>query len=75
MKPKDIEVGGFYVHKRGWDVRHMVEIRPDGDFFWQSYDIDNGAPLDYGVCSAKGMAAWALRRATPEEISRLRVGH
>jgi hypothetical protein len=72
MRRSDIEKGCFYV---GGSVNRIREVTEAHDWAvdWRDLDPDNLPDWGYferkGNCSPKSFAAWAKRRAEPDEVS------
>jgi len=72
LKRSDIHRGGFYVGGSMDRIREVLEAH-DWWVDWRDIDPENLPAFSYftrkGNCSPKSFAAWAKRRATPEEVS------
>ncbi len=73
MRKADIQQGGFYIGGK-WDerIREVLVFQPDFQVDWRDIDPDSISPLSYGMprgsCAPKTFAAWAIRKAEPDEV-------
>jgi hypothetical protein len=72
MRRADIQKGNFYVGGKMNRIREVVEAHEIW-VDWRDIDPENLPDFSYftrtGNCSPKAFAAWAKRKASPEEVS------
>ncbi len=72
MRKADIQKGDFYV---GGSMNRIREVTTAHDWWvdWRDIDPDNLPSFGFferkGNCSPKSFAAWAKRKAEPDEVT------
>lgn len=70
---KDVQVGRFFVNE--YMVREISREGNGDNIFYYSYLLETGEPAHEtsDMCSKRQITRWAIREATPIEISRMQT--
>jgi hypothetical protein len=72
MKANELVVGGYYVREERSLILHFYSAGSDGLARYHGYNLKDGKFRHTGSCELGTMMQWADRKATTEEISRVK---